>query len=114
MFSNLPYIIVVLLTAIGISTILLKKNLIKIFMGLNVLTSAVNLFIIAVGYREGGIVPIFTNAPSSVMVLPTPQALCLTSIVIGVATTAVLLAFAMLIYRMYGTNDVDDIRELRE
>lgn len=114
MFSNLPYIIVVLLTAIGISTILLKKNLIKIFMGLNVLTSAVNLFIIAVGYREGGIVPIFTNAPSSVMVLPTPQALCLTSIVIGVATTAVLLAFAMLIYRMYGTNDVDAIRELRE
>ncbi len=113
MLWNLPYIVVVLLTTIGIGTILLKKNLIKIFMGLNILTSAVNLFIIAVGYREGGIAPIYTNAPSSVMVLPTPQALCLTSIVIGVATTAVLLAFAMLIYRTYGTNDVDAIRELR-
>ncbi|MDD1671985.1 MAG: cation:proton antiporter subunit C [Methanomicrobiales archaeon] len=113
MLWNLPFIAVVLLTAIGISIILLKKNLVKIFMGLNVLTSAVNLFIIAVGYREGGIAPIFTNAPSPVMVMPTPQALCLTSIVIGVATTAVLLAFAMLLYRMYGTNDVEAIRELR-
>lgn len=113
MLWNLPYVAVVLLTAIGLGTILLKKNLVKIFMGLNILTSAVNLLIIAVGYREGGIAPIFTNAPSSVMVLPTPQALCLTSIVIGVATTAVLLAFAMLLYRTYGTNDVDTIRELR-
>ncbi len=114
MFWNLPYITVVLLTLIGISIILLKKNLIKIFMGVNILTSAVNLFIIAVGYREGGIAPIYTNAPSTLMVLPTPQALCLTSIVIGVATTALLLTFAMLLYRLYGTNDVDKIRELRE
>ncbi|MDD1678342.1 MAG: cation:proton antiporter subunit C [Methanomicrobiales archaeon] len=114
MFWNLPYISVVLLTLIGISIIILKKNLIKIFMGVNILTSAVNLFIIAVGYRDGGIAPIYTNAPSTNMVLPTPQALCLTSIVIGVATTALLLTFAMLLYRTYGTTDVDKIRELRE
>jgi multicomponent Na+:H+ antiporter subunit C len=114
MFWNLPYFTVVLLTLIGISIILLKKNLIKIFMGVNILTSAVNLFIIAVGYREGGIAPIYTNAPSTTMVLPTPQALCLTSIVIGVATMALLLTFAMLLFRLYGTNDVDKIRELRE
>ncbi|MDD1675471.1 MAG: cation:proton antiporter subunit C [Methanomicrobiales archaeon] len=114
MFWNLPYFTVMILTLIGISMILLKKNLIKIFMGVNILTSAVNLLIIAVGYREGGIAPIYTNAPSTTMVLPTPQALCLTSIVIGVATTALLLTFAMLLYRTYGTTDVDKIRELRE
>jgi multicomponent Na+:H+ antiporter subunit C len=114
MFYNLPYVAVVLLTAIGISIILLKRNLIKIFMGVNILTSAVNLLIIAVGYREGGIAPIYTYAPGDNMVLPTPQALCLTSIVIGVATTAVLLAFAMKLYRTYGTNDVNKIQELKE
>jgi Membrane bound hydrogenase subunit mbhG len=114
MLYNLPYIAVVLLTAIGISIILLKRNLIKMFMGVNILTSAVNLLIIAVGYREGGIAPIYTYAPSQHMVLPTPQALCLTSIVIGVASTAVLLAFAMKLYRTYGTNDVNKIRELKE
>jgi multicomponent Na+:H+ antiporter subunit C len=114
MFWNLPYIAVVLLAAIGISIILLKRNLIKIFMGVNILTSAVNLLIIAVGFREGGIAPIYTNAPPGTMVLPTPQALCLTSIVIGVAATALLLAFAMKLYRTYGTNDVTKIRELKE
>ncbi len=114
MFYNLPYFTVILLTAIGISIILLRRNLVKIFMGVNILTSAVNLLIIAVGYREGGIAPIYTYAPSEQMVLPTPQALCLTSIVIGVATTAVLLAFAMKLYRTYGTNDVNKIRELKE
>jgi multicomponent Na+:H+ antiporter subunit C len=48
------------------------------------------------------------------IVLPTPQALCLTSIVIGVATSALMLSFAVVIYRHYGTVNVDEIRELKE
>ena len=114
MLWNLPYFTVVALIFIGLATILLKRNLIKILLGINILESAVNLLIIALGYREGGVAPIFTLAPSTYMVLPTPQALCLTSIVIGVATTALLLTFAMLLYRAYGVTDVDKIRELRE
>ncbi|MDD1705821.1 MAG: NADH-quinone oxidoreductase subunit K, partial [Methanoregulaceae archaeon] len=42
MFWNLPYVAVVLLTVIGLATILLKRNLIKIFLGVSILTSAVN------------------------------------------------------------------------
>lgn len=114
MFWNLPYIAVVLLTIIGIATILLKKNLIKMFLGVSILTSAVNLFLIVLGYRDSGIAPIYTYAPSELMVLPTPQALCLTSIVIGVATSALMLSFAVVIYRYYGTVNVDKIRELKE
>ena len=56
----------------------------------------------------------YSNAPSTNMVLPTPQALTLTSIVIGVATTAMLLSFCMVIYRYYGTLDARKIRRLRE
>jgi multicomponent Na+:H+ antiporter subunit C len=48
------------------------------------------------------------------MALPTPQALCLTSIVIGVATSALMLSFAVIIHRYYGTVNVDEIRELKE
>jgi multicomponent Na+:H+ antiporter subunit C len=114
MFWNLPYIAVVLITIIGIATILLKKNLIKMFLGVSILTSAVNLFLIVLGYRDSGIAPIYTYAPSMNMVLPTPQALCLTSIVIGVATSALMLSFAVVIYRHYGTVNVDEIRELKE
>jgi multicomponent Na+:H+ antiporter subunit C len=114
MLWNLPFITVVVLTFIGIITVLQKKNLIKILLGINILESAVNLFLVSLGYREGGVAPIFTLAPSELMVLPTPQALTLTSIVIGVATSALVLSFAMVLKKKYGTVDIDKIRRLKE
>ena len=113
MLWNLPFITVVVLTFIGIITVLLKKNIIKILLGINILESAVNLFLVSLGYREGGVAPIFTLAPSKLMVLPTPQALTLTSIVIGVATSALVLSFAMVLKKKYGTVDIDKIRRLQ-
>ena len=47
------------------------------------------------------------------MVLPTVQALTLTSIVIGVATSAMMLSFAMVIYKKYGTTDIQNIKKLK-
>jgi multicomponent Na+:H+ antiporter subunit C len=114
MLWNLPFITVVVLTFIGIVTVLMKRNLIKILLGINILESAVNLFLVSLGYRQGGVAPIFTLAPSELMVLPTPQALTLTSIVIGVATSALVLSFAMVLKKKYGTVDIDKIRRLKE
>jgi multisubunit Na+/H+ antiporter MnhC subunit len=114
MLWNLPFITVIVLTFIGIVTVLMKRNLIKILLGINILESAVNLFLVSLGYREGGVAPIFTLAPSELMVLPTPQALTLTSIVIGVATSALVLSFAMVLKKKYGTVDINEIRRLKE
>jgi multicomponent Na+:H+ antiporter subunit C len=115
MFFNIPYLAVVILTLIGLATVLFKRNLIKIFLGITILESAVNLFLITLGYREGGIAPIYTNAPAGeVMVFSTPQALTLTSIVIGVATSAVLLTFAMVLWKKYGSIETNKIRRLKE
>lgn len=114
MLWNLPFVTVVVLTFIGLVTVLFKRNIIKILLGINILESAVNLFIVALGYREGGVAPIFTLAPSELMVLPTPQALVLTSIVIGVATSALVLSFAMVLHRRYGTVEIDRIQRLKE
>jgi len=113
MLWNLPYLAVVVITVIGLAAILLKKNLIKMMLGINILQSSANLFLISLGYREGGIAPIYTLAPSTHMVLPTPQALCLTSIVIGLATSALMLSFAVIIHKKYGTVDLDQIRRLQ-
>jgi multisubunit Na+/H+ antiporter MnhC subunit len=113
MLWNLPFITVVVLTFIGIVTVLMKRNLIKILLGINILESAVNLFLVSLGYRAGGVAPIFTLAPSELMVLPTPQALTLTSIVIGVATSALVLSFAMVLHKKYGTVDINEIRRLQ-
>jgi len=114
MLLNLPFITVVIIIALGLYAMLFKRNLIKIVIGLSLIESGVNLFLVSLGYRNGGIAPIYTNAPSTNMVLPTPQALTLTSIVIGVATTAMLLSFCMVIYRHYGTLDSRKVRRLRE
>jgi multicomponent Na+:H+ antiporter subunit C len=114
MLWNIPFIAVVALTIIGLAIVLFKRNLIKIFLGINIFEAAVNLFLITLGYREGGIAPIYTNAPSQEMVMATPQALTLTSIVIGVATSALLLTFAIIIWKKYGTVDTDKIRRLKE
>lgn len=102
----LVYATVMLLIAFGLYTVIFKKNLIKIVIGINLIECGVNLFLISLGYIEGGYSPIYTLAPSDLwrnMVLPTPQALTLTSIVIGLATTALMLSLVVMIYKNYKT-----------
>ena len=108
----LPYFTVVVLIVLGLAVMLSKRNVVKILMGLSLMESAVNLFLVATGYRHDGVAPIYTNVPAGPMVLPTVQALTLTAIVIGVATSAMMLSFAMVIYKKYGTVDVRNIRKL--
>lgn len=106
MIYNIPFFAVIILTLIGLYAILYRKNLIKIVIGVSILGSAVNLFLIMLGYRQGGVAPIYTYAPSETMVLPVPQALTLTSIVIAVAVLALMLSLVMHLYRHYKTLDV--------
>lgn len=103
---NLPLYAVMTLIFISLLTLLFKRNLIKIVMAVHIMGSAVNLFLVSLGYRSGGIAPIFTNAYKTQMVLPTPQALTLTSIVINIAVVALMLSFAVSIYKGYGSLDI--------
>ncbi|MCD6447678.1 MAG: NADH-quinone oxidoreductase subunit K [Thermoplasmata archaeon] len=119
MIYNIPFYTVVALILIGLYAMLFKRNLIKIAIGLTILESGVNLFLITLGYRKEGVAPIYTNLPSGIdvpdkMVLPVPQALTLTSIVIGVAVLALVLSITMMIYRHYGTLDSRKVRRLKE
>ncbi|MBE3090761.1 MAG: cation:proton antiporter [Actinobacteria bacterium RBG_13_35_12] len=114
MIGNFPYFAVILLIGCGIYILMFQKNLIKLAIGINLIENGINLFLITLGYRKGAIAPIYTQAPSGqAMVLPTPQALTLTSIVIGVATSALILSMAMMIYKHYGTIEVNEVRRLR-
>jgi len=107
MIANIPYIAVAGLVIIGLYTIIFRKNLIKMLIGITIIESGVNLFLITLGYREGGIAPIFTGASAeSTMTYPVPQALTLTSIVIGVAVLALMLSFIVHMYRHKKTLDV--------
>ena len=114
MIGNFPFVVCMILIGLGLWTLLTRRNLIKLTIGISLIESGVNLFLVTLGYVRGGVAPIYTYAPPGAkMVLPTPQALTLTSIVIGLATTALMLAFAVVIYRHRGTLDARKIRELR-
>ena len=100
------------------AVVLWRRNLIQILMGMALVESAVNLFLVALGFRHDAVAPIYTGLPDGGegvrMVLPTVQALTLTAIVIGLATTAMMLSLVIVIHRHYGTTDVRDVRRLRE
>ena len=108
------YFLCLVLFCVGLFCILRKRNIIKIIVGCIITEYAANLFIVLMSYRVEGRAPIFSpDATILNMVDPLPQALVLTAIVIGLATTALLVALAMRIYEKYGTFDITKIRELR-
>ncbi len=102
---------------IGLYTIAVKRNLIKIVIGLSLIDTGVNLLIVSVGYISGRTAPILTgnllvDAVKKV-VDPIPQALVLTAIVIGVAVLALALSLVINIYKNYNTLDVKKLRRLK-
>ncbi len=113
-FMTMPYLAVVILLSIGLYTVLFKKNLIKIIMGIAIMQNGANLFLVSLAYRDGYYAPIFTSAESTDMVMPTAHALTLTSIVIGLATTALMLSFTIMIKRHYGSINTEDVRRCKE
>lgn len=109
------YGLTLILFLIGLYGILFKRNLVKIAIGLCLLEYAINLLFALVGYRKGGVAPIVhpSAGHSQFFVDPLPQALVLTAIVIGLGTTALLLSFAVRMYREYHTFDVEEMRKLK-
>lgn len=108
------YFLCFFLLLIGIYCIATKKNLIKIIVGLAIVEYAVNLFLVVLGYKKAGHAPIINAAaPDWLYVDPLPQALVLTSIVIGLAVLTLTVAIALRIYERYGTFDITEIRRLK-
>ena len=113
--SQIVFILGILLFLIGLYGVLVKRNLIKIIIGLMIMEYSINLIFTLIGYRSGGTAPILSPDvdAKAILVDPLPQALVLTAIVIGLGTTALLVSFAVRIYEKYDTFDVRKIRKLR-
>jgi len=114
----LPYLLAMVLVGVGVYAITCKKNLIKVIVGLIVLDYAVNLFLVLQGYRHGGRAPILAKGEAvsefvGNSVDPLPQAMILTSIVIGLGVVALMVAIALRIHEKYGTFDLSKIRKLK-
>ena len=94
---------------VGFRGILIKRNIIKKIISLNLINSAVVILFVLEGSRIGSQTPIMEEGIYQV-VDPVPQALMLTAIVIGVCVTALSLALAFRLYKATNTFDIDEIR----
>ena len=105
------YIGAVLLFTIGLATLFLHPNLIKKIIGLNLMDTAVFLFLAAMGYVEGGKAPIVGAEGGALgnYINPVPGGLVLTGIVVAVSTTALFLALTCRLYRRYHSLNLDVI-----
>ena len=113
----LVYVLAMAVIVAGLYAIIMKDNLIKKLLGLGIMTNGIHVFLIALGYRAGGAIPIMQDLDfqrfSMAAVDPLPQALVLTSIVINLSILAVGLSIVILLYRKFGTLDSSRIRRLR-
>jgi multicomponent Na+:H+ antiporter subunit C len=108
------YLLCIVLLMVGVYCVAVKKNLIKIIIGLVIMEYAINLLIVVVGYRRGGMDPIVDpTSANAVYVDPLAQAFALAMIAVGLATTITMAAIAMRIYDRYGTFDITKIRKLK-
>ncbi len=111
LLNNYAEAIAVIIFAIGFSNLLLHKNLIKKIIGLNIMDTALYLFLALKGYIRGKVAPIIVGGviePDS-YINPIPSGLVLTGIVVSVSVTALLLALTVRIYKRYHTLDMDEI-----
>ena len=100
-----------ILFGIGLTTLLLHKNLIKKLIGFNIMETSIFLYLTAKGYIAGRGAPIIIDGANNVelYINPIPSGLVLTGIVIAVSITAFMLALCIKVYEYYGTLDMDKI-----
>jgi multicomponent Na+:H+ antiporter subunit C len=109
--TNINYIVAMMLFAIGFYAVIMQRNLLRKLIGLNMTEASVFLFLVSVGYIQGGVAPIPGENAAAFMVNPIPQALILTGIVVSVSTTALALALTIKLYQHYGTLNVDEFKD---
>ena len=91
--------------------LLLRPRTFQVILGLSLLSYGVNLFIFVMGWVRDGIPPIIGQGAGGAdfarFADPLPQALVLTAIVIGFATTALLLVVLLAARGLTRTDHVD-------
>jgi multisubunit Na+/H+ antiporter MnhC subunit len=119
--ADLPISLIVLCSGLGLILIglwgmLTQRNMIRMIIGFSLTDTGVHMVMVSIGYVTGGTAPIINEAvpvaeAASRVVDPVPSALVLTAIVIGLGVTAVMLAYAVRIYKARNTLMIDECTE---
>ncbi len=97
--------LVILIGMYGLST---SKNIIKSVFSVTIIESGVILLFLNLGNWQGGSIPII-NGAADLIADPLPQALMITTIVIGSTVTALALMLCIKVFHHYGTVEWREI-----
>ena len=112
------YSLCFVLILVGLYGVLVRRNTVKIVISLLVIEYGIHLFLALQGYRPSGVPPIVDRGTDTAMFIsqsvdPLPQALVLTSIVIGLGVLALMISLSVRLYEHYGTFDITKMRRLK-
>jgi len=101
MISLSYYIILACLVfSIGLAIVLVKKNVIVVLMGIELMLNASNIILVATSQIHG--------------LKADGQLFTLFIIVVAVAESAIVLAIVLRMVRLYGTTDLNQISKIKE
>ena len=108
---NYESVVAIILFGIGLTNLLVQKNLIKKIIGLNIMDTAVYLLLATQGYIKGRMAPIIVNGNTdpTQYINPVPSGLVLTGIVVSVSVSALMLALTIRLHKRYHTLNLDEI-----
>ena len=116
------YLVAGAVFCLGLLTVLVRRDLVKIVLGLSLMESSTYLLLVSMAYRRGSTAPVLSNPPHgttpaqlahSNVADPVLQNFCLTAIVIGVAVTAVFLTVAVRVGQHYRSVNAADMTALQ-
>ena len=94
------YALCAILFLVGIYGVVVKKNLIKVIIGVSLMVQAVALLLLSLGYAEGVGQGLF-------------QTIGFIALIGGLAVMSLMIVTAVRLYEKYGTFDISEIRRLR-
>lgn len=95
----------------GFFGIIFKKNLVMKIVSMDVMSTGVIAYYVAIASRNGLLTPIFSGAENSNYADPVPQAVILTAIVIGFSVQALMLVGVMKLARDNPTLESSEIEK---
>ncbi len=111
-FFEKYYWVSMIIFVLGLYMTIVKGNLIKKVIGLNLAQTGVYTFFILTSKVQGGVVPVYTGEADTLYVNPLPHVLILTAIVVGISLTAFALGLVIRIYHAYGTIEEAELSQL--
>ncbi|MDD2386611.1 MAG: cation:proton antiporter subunit C [Bacteroidales bacterium] len=107
-----------ILLLLGIWGMISQKNILKIIVSFTIFETGINVILVAIGYIRNKTAPILDSPElqtdtAEKIVDPLPQALVLTSIVIGLGVTALLLVYALKMYKQKKTLLINDYKDTK-